>query len=219
MDLSGLETVSHTSLSSETADALREAIMKGALEPGQRIVESAVAEHFGVSRAPVREAIMELEKQGLIRIVPRKGAFVAEWTQQDLWEIYTLRQALEGLAARLAAEVITPEQKQKLQDIVDQISSLEGSDRESTIALDLQFHSELCAIAGHTRLQGILMSSHLQTEVYIRNTSGLVEFESKGFSEGHQAILDAVCSGDPEEAERAMRAHIGPDDLGSWRKR
>ncbi len=219
MDLSGFETVSHTSLSSETADALREAIMEGALEPGQRIVESAVAEHFGVSRAPVREAIMELEKQGLVRIVPRKGAFVAEWTQQDLWEIYTLRQALEGLAARLAADVITPEQEQKLQDIVDQIKSLVGRDRESTIALDLQFHAELCAIAGHIRLQEILTSNHLQTEVYIRNTSRLVEFESEGFSEGHQAILDAVCSGDPDKAERAMRAHIGPDDLGSWRER
>jgi DNA-binding GntR family transcriptional regulator len=219
MDLTGFATVSHTSLSSETAGALREAIMEGALEPGQRIVESAVAEHFGVSRAPVREAIMELQKQGLVRIVPRKGAFVVKWTLQDLWEIYTLRQALEGLAARLAAEVITPEQKQKLQDIVDQIRAHSGSDRESTVALDLQFHTELCAVAGHARLQETLMSNHLQTEVYIRNTSGLVEFESEGFSEGHQAILDAVCSGDPEEAERVMRAHIGPDDLDSWRER
>lgn len=210
MDLNRFDTLSRTTLSSDVAGALRKAIIDGVLEPGQRIIETTVAQHFGVSKAPVREAILELEKQGLVRNIPRKGAYVAEWTRRDLWEIYTLRQALEGMAARLAAQFITPEQREKIQQIVDQTRNLTDSDKEKAIELDLQFHSEICVAASHSRLQEMLMSNHLQTEVYIRNTSNLQEYWSEKLAKGHQIILDAICSGDPDKAEKVMRDHIGP---------
>jgi DNA-binding GntR family transcriptional regulator len=184
------------------------------MRPGERLVEAKIAQHMGVSRGPVREAIMELERQGLVTNVPRKGASVVEWSENDVEEIYTLRMVLEGLAARLAATRITDEQCQELQHTVDSLRR--GCDMEESIELDLHFHEGLCEAADHTRLQEALAGMRMQTELFVTRTRLPREPWSgpEHMVRDHQAVLDAVRSGEPDLAERRMREHI--ETSGLW---
>ena len=110
--------VPHKSLREAALAAIRQAISRGDLKPGQRLVESDVAEQMGISRAPVREALRQLETEGLVVSEPHRGTFVAEVSATDLWEIYTLRAAIERLAVRLVTEKASAEMLAQLQQAV-----------------------------------------------------------------------------------------------------
>ena len=99
---------------------LREAIVEGRLKPGQRLMEVQLAEQLGVSRTPVREAIRKLELEGLVVMLPRKGAYVANMSLKDLKDVLEIRASLEGLAASLAAERISDEDIKKLEFIIEE---------------------------------------------------------------------------------------------------
>ena len=107
--------------------ALREAIVGNLLAPGERLTEVALAERLGVSRTPVREAFAQLEREGLVTLVPRAGAFVREVTLRDVDEIYTVRAALEGMAVELAARNITAVGRARIDDAVDAMRMSIGS--------------------------------------------------------------------------------------------
>ena len=211
MGISQLQVGEYRTLSHGVASALSRAILDGTLAPGTRLVEASISEQLGVSIAPVREAIISLEKLGLVTSTPRKGAFVATWTLNDIEEVYTARMLLEGYASRLAAGRITPEQCDDLQNIIDRMSSEQDSlTLEESVELDLRFHERLCAASGHSRIQKMLGDMRLQTAVCIArsrpahppwNTPGELERQ-------HEELLEALRSGNGDLAELRMREHV-----------
>ena len=119
--LSSLKLGNYKPLRELVFDALREAILSGTLKPGDRLMEVQLAEEMGVSRTPVREAIRKLELEGLVVMVPRKGAYVSGLSLKDAADLFEIRQSLEGLAASLAAERITDEEIKMLEDSFKQL--------------------------------------------------------------------------------------------------
>lgn len=109
-------------------DTLREAIIAGELKPGERLMEVKLAEKMGVSRTPVREAIRKLELEGLVEMLPRKGAHVAELSVKDIMDVLEVRATLDGLATALAAERITDEEIKKLEHVHSQFLNYANKD-------------------------------------------------------------------------------------------
>jgi DNA-binding GntR family transcriptional regulator len=135
---------------------IREAIASGELKPGDQIVEAAMAARIGVSRSPVREALRELEQHGLVESIPNRGTFVAALTAADVEEVVLLRGALEGLAARLAADRMGRRDLRALEAIVERMAGHTGPGAPEESAFteaDAEFHSTLVRCAGHRRLQ------------------------------------------------------------------
>ena len=122
-------------------NTLRQAILRGELQPGKRLMEIQLAQRLGVSRTPVREAIRKLELEGLVLMIPRRGAEVAEITRQDLEDVLEVRAALEELAVKDACEHITDEQLQDLKKAANEFKrSLEGTDLVACAEADIHFH-------------------------------------------------------------------------------
>ena len=212
MGISALPSPEYRTLSHEIARAIRNAILTGNLRGGDRLVEAAIAERMGVSRAPVREAIMILEKQGLVTNAPRKGAFVVQWSKADIEEVYTLRVVLEGLAARLAATRITPQESEQMQNIIDRLRH-EGDSLnvEDSIELDLQFHELLWHASKHSRLCSVLTDMRVQMAFFIgrsRSESFKGAEALNRLANQHQEILDVLRSGDAALADERMREHV-----------
>ncbi|MGO0802558.1 GntR family transcriptional regulator, partial [Clostridioides difficile] len=144
---------------------LREAILEGKLKPGQRLMEVQLAEQLGVSRTPVREAIRKLELEGLVVMLPRKGAYVANMSLKDIMDVLEVRASLEGLAAYLAAERISDEDIKKLKDISEEFkkSTLE-SDVDALLKLDVEFHECIFKATNNKKL--IQLINSLWEQVY-----------------------------------------------------
>ncbi len=141
-------------LSDQVANQLREAILRGQLKPGQRIVEHEIADAMALSRDPVREALKILQNERLVVQYPHRGAFVAWLTLRDAEEIYSLREALEVIALRYAIEYATDEQVEELGQVINRMTARvqqEYTQPEAT-ELDLEFHHTLCRISGHSRV-------------------------------------------------------------------
>jgi len=144
--------------------AMREAIVKGELKPGERLMEVQLAEEMGVSRTPVREAIRKLELEGLVVMVPRKGAYVAGLTLKDAANVFEIRGSLEGLAAALAAERITEEEINDLDRVLEDIAKAgEKGDVDTIIKKDMEFHQKLFSATRNERLAQII--SNLKEQI------------------------------------------------------
>ena len=125
-------------------ETLRDAIINQTLEPGERLMEIQLAEEMGVSRTPVREAIRKLELEGLVIMVPRKGAYVAGISVKDIHEVFEVREYLEGLAASLAAKRITPEELDEMEkSLFMEAGELDGNNLRSIVEIDTTFHDLL----------------------------------------------------------------------------
>lgn len=151
---SGLTLASRRVLSDVVTDDLRDAILSHDLEPGMRIAEDGLAVQLGVSRGPVREALMRLEREGLVTIERHKGARVASWTATDIEEIYSMRKVLEVLAFEWACKNATPEDLEAMEEVLDQYSRLTEKERipKEISKYDLEFHSRVFVAAHHQRL-------------------------------------------------------------------
>lgn len=201
-------------------EALRDAISSGVLKPGQRIVEQDLAEELGVSRLPIREAIRQLEYEGLLESVPHKGAVVATVSERDIRELFSLRDALETLAAGLVAQRASPGEVNQLQSIVDQMcEQSERRDFERLFEIDTEFHTMLCTFSQHGRLvkhwnlvygQWRALDS-LMDEVPILadlpNEHPII-LTLRDFARSHQVIVDAIRIGDIDAARSAMQVHM-----------
>ena len=134
-------------------NTLREAILKGDLEPGERLMEIALANRLGVSRTPIREAIRKLELEGLVVMIPRRGAQVASITKKDLQDVLEVRSSLEVLATELACERINAEQLDALKGALNRFEEVLGSGDVSVIArADVDFHDVIFSSTGNARL-------------------------------------------------------------------
>jgi DNA-binding GntR family transcriptional regulator len=198
------------SLPEQIAARLSERIVSGTYTPGQRVMEQAVAEEFEVSRGPVREALRLLEKEGLVMILPRRGAQVTNPTIAEVHEIFDIRAMLNGLRDRLIAE--TPHREQLVPVLEQEISRLEQTADapgagDEYIEIVLRLNRLLTQTAGNSRLQAILGSLAVQTVRYTR--LGLSTPQRRRQSVRHwQRLLQAIRDGDGDAAERIARQRV-----------
>lgn len=199
------------SIVDRTVKRLEDMIVKGKLLPGQQVKEQEISDRLGVSRPPVREAFKLLEAEGLVRREPRRGVFVAELTDGDIWEIYTLKTALYTMAATLAIEKLTAAGIDKLEKIVGQMEALVyGKEPRDVIRyeeLNHLFHDTTALIAGHGRLRKIQQSINNQVKrMAYRSLADRRHLEQS--CRYHREILDAIKARDKARAEALTRDHI-----------
>jgi DNA-binding GntR family transcriptional regulator len=203
-----IDKIERESVTQKVVAALRNHILSGEIEPGTRLIESRLARQFGISRAPLREAFLILEREGLVTSEHAEGTFVAEISEDDLRDIFLVRGVLEGLAMRLAAENVTEEHLDQLSRIVEWMQEAASrNDAERVVELDLQFHELIWRISRCKRLDEILhnmigpirMFLALNTQVYDDLVDNVLE---------HVTLLEAFSSGDVERAREMMIAHI-----------
>lgn len=189
-------------------ETLREAIISGRLKPGERMMEIQLAEELGVSRTPVREAIRKLELEGLVVMVPRKGAYVGDISSRDIVEVFEVRGALESLAAGLAAERITVEELENLERILVRIADcVEHKDLKELIEADAEFHDELYKASRNRKLAQIILNSREQIQRF-RSTSLATPGRMKDALDEHKKIVEAISQRNVALAQKLALEHI-----------
>ena len=206
--LSSLKLGNYKPLRELVFDALREAILSGTLKPGDRLMEVQLAEEMGVSRTPVREAIRKLELEGLVVMVPRKGAYVSGLSLKDAADLFEIRQSLEGLAASLAAERITDEEIKMLEDSFKQlVEATKSQVVEDIMKKDADFHQVLFNATRNDRLTQIISNLKEQIDRF-RLKSFSNPSRMKSILKEHKNILDAIKDRDTDRAEKLAKQHI-----------
>ena len=204
----GIVLSESASLRAQVFRELEDAILSGTLKPGDTLAELKLSAQLGVSRTPVREAISQLELEGLVRSMPNRGAVVVGVSQQDMEDIYTIRTHIEGLAARWSAEKIEPEELQELQNIVDlQEFYLKKGDVLQVWQLDGRFHELVHDSCRSNPLRHTLTNFHH----YIARARRLAVENPERAAESvaeHRAIVDAIAARAADQAENAMNEHI-----------
>ncbi len=197
-----------TRLVDEAARALREAILNGELSSGTRLRQVQLATQLGISRTPLREALMKLEQEGLIELLPRGGLRVALLNLDEAVELYDVREVLDGLAARLAAQRIT---EQGLRDLKRHLSQMKDclarQDAHTWFVAHVAFHDEIFRASGNGRLRALLSVVRLSIQrfhpVLLTTPNRLADAYRE-----HREIFEAIRVHDPEASERLARAHI-----------
>lgn len=189
-------------------ETIRNAILSGSLKPGERLMEVQMAESLGVSRTPVREAIRKLELEGLVIMLPRKGAFVADLSVKDLTEVLEIRAALEGLAAGLASIRIDQDELEELEIAALKFhKAIESEDVEELIHEDIEFHETIFKASRNERL--IQLNNNLREQVErFREIYHKKANKSKETSKEHYEIVEAISNRDVDKAEKLARRHI-----------
>jgi len=199
-------TQNHRSATSFICAAIRSRIIHGDYEPGQRLVEDNLAQEYGVSRIPVREALRVLESEGFIRVKPYSGTFVGELSAGEANDLLEVRRALEPMAAAKAAANATPEQLAELQQIVaDGLRALKEKRHDDLSELNGRFHELLAVASGNTSLAQLIGQLRDKIDwVYSVN----VRRRAKDSWHEHATIVEAIAAGDAELAEDTVRRHI-----------
>lgn len=189
-------------------ESMREAIIAQVLRPGERLMEVQLAEEMGISRTPVREAIRKLELEGFVVIVPRKGAYVASISINDVHELYEIRVALETLACGLAAERATQGEIEAMEKFLVQENSFIGSSNVfDTVSADVGLHDLICIASRNERLQTTL--NNLREQIYrTRAAATSLPGRKKKSLEEHRQIIEAIASRDIELARNLMQGHV-----------
>ena len=192
---------------------LRQAILKGELKPGERLMEIKLAETLGVSRTPIREAIRKLELEGLVIMIPRKGAAVANITEKDTKDVLEVRRTLEMFAVEVACDRITKEQLAALKEAAKAFEASKGSNDLMRIAeTDMHFHEIIYEATHNERL--VQMLNNLRENMYRYRIEYLKDSNYyDGLVREHKAILEAIESGDKEKAGIYMKNHIENQQL------
>ena len=187
---------------------LRQAILKGELKPGERLMEIHLAQKLGVSRTPVREAIRMLELEGLVLMIPRKGAVVAKITISDLEDVLEVRMALEELAVKHACRRITQEQLAKLRRLAEVFRmTLDGNDVGACAQADVDFHDLIYLATDNKRLVQIL--NNLREQMYRYRMEYLKDRQSHSILvKEHEEILQGLEQRDEKKALEATCRHI-----------
>ncbi len=204
-----LSTPIKRSLSEEVVVSLRDAILSGKLGPGERLREELLSLSMNVSRGPIREAIQQLEREGLVMMYPRRGAAVARLSREDLDEVYSLRRALERLAVQEAIRKATDSHLAVMQGVVDEmVRCLEhGITEQQAAELDTRFHQTLIEAAQHKRLLRSWME--LRSQIHLLLLSRTVD---KDFREhlvkSHAGILSTIRDRNEAQALDFMEDHL-----------
>jgi len=189
-------------------DQLMKDILSGRLAPGDRIVETRVAQQFGVSQAPVREALRDLELCGFVVSSAFRGSMVRQYSIEDLVQLYPVRAVIEGLAARDAARMMTASALRRLDaSIVTMRSAVLRRDLRAAIDADIAFHQTVVEASGNPVIHEFWERTRLGISIYLTVLSKPFD-QLQELGERHLPILEALRHGDSAEAERTMREHI-----------
>lgn len=195
-------------LTSMTADAIRERILRGHYPEGEPLRQDAIGGELGVSRIPVREALRQLEAEGLVTFNPHRGAVVSTLSLKEIRELFELRADIEGDLIRRAVPHMTAEDHARASDILDAYeSALRGGQVAVWGALNWQFHSTLYAPADRGLTMSIVNKLHQHSDRYLRMQLALTHGETRARHE-HRAIAAAARKGDASKASRLLRDHI-----------
>ncbi|RCX18875.1 DNA-binding GntR family transcriptional regulator [Anaerobacterium chartisolvens] len=187
---------------------LQNDILNGKYQSGDSLIETRLSEDLGVSRTPIREAIRQLELEGLVRSIPNKGAIVTGISDQDIEDIYTIRMMIEGLASRWAAEKITQTELQELKEAFDMEEFYTvKNDTAHLLELDSRFHDIIFKASKSKPLIHTLSTFHHYVQS-ARNASLSSPGRAKKVLEEHRAILQAIIDKDPDRAELLTNLHV-----------
>ena len=202
------EFSSSFSLTDEIADIIRDRILKGEYEIGAKIKETQIAAELRVSRTPIREAFKQLENEGLIDYIPNRGCFAKGFTQQDVDDIYAVREALERLAVERAVERITDAELRDLEEEWDLMEFYaKKKDAQKVLELNSTFHDRIYA-STRSRFMAQVLRSY---KSYINKTRKSVFYDETylmAILKEHREILEAIKSRDKERAVRAVSGHL-----------
>jgi DNA-binding GntR family transcriptional regulator len=189
-------------------ELIREAILDGRLEPGQRLKEEELARQLGISRTPVREALLMLQVEGQVVATPNRGAVVRVHTADDLNDLYLLRALLEGHAARRAGERISEAQVQQLRHSCDRFETLvPDKDLRQLVRENLFFHNAILEIAASARLAE-MVNQVIQLPLVYKSYIWYSPDQKQISSHYHRQIVNALATGDGERAELVMKEHV-----------
>ena len=184
-------------------NTLRQAILRGELKPGERLMEIQLANKLGVSRTPIREAIRKLELEGLVLMIPRKGAEVAEITEKNMRDVLEVRKALEELAVQLACEKITAEEIEEMKKAAEEFRMiLKNKDITEIAEADVRFHDIIYMATDNQKL--ILLLNNLRDRVeYLKREEAHPQLIAE-----HAAIIEYISKGEKKAATDVMCKHI-----------
>lgn len=189
-------------------NTLRKAILQGELKPGERLMEIQLANKLGVSRTPIREAIRKLELEGLVLMIPRRGAEVAEITEKSLRDVLEVRKSLEELCVELACERITPEEIVKLKEAARDFEAILGQGSVTEVAeADVKFHDIIYLATDNQRLIQLLYNLREQMYRYRVEYLKRKEVHETLLAE-HEYIIRCIENHDKDNAKKAMGTHI-----------
>jgi DNA-binding GntR family transcriptional regulator len=200
-----------TRASERAAGTVRELILRGDLAAGSRLGEAELADRLGVSRTPVREALTRLAAEGLVEIVPNRGARVSSWTVAELEEVFDLRSVLEPRLTALAVPHATAEDIDELEALAEEMLAVgapgPGQDLDAIVPLNRAFHGRLVALAAHPAMAGALAGA-IHAPIVLRNFHAYDGASLRRSLGHHLEIVAAVRAGDPAWAQAVMTAHI-----------
>jgi DNA-binding GntR family transcriptional regulator len=198
------------SLSDEVLDQLRAAIIRGHLKPGQRLNETALATTFDVSRGPVREALTQLAREGLVSIHRHRGATVARLSREEIEEIYELRVALERLAMERAVRLATEEDLAAMESVIEALQQpAQDGEMHEVLDLDMKLHDLIYRAAQHSRLYACWsnLRSQIHAFLFSRTTAANENYLKLVVSE-HAALLEPIKARDKDRAVRLIEGHL-----------
>ena len=195
------------SLAEDAADRIREQILAGGFGQGEHLVESRIAQQLNISRGPVREAFKLLRAEGLLQEEPRRGTFVVSLSPEDVREIYGLRAAIEGRAARLLASAGNAAKHAQLTALYAGIDdAVRAGDAPLVFRRDLEFHDGLCRLSGNARLLEVF-SRYVPTLRALLRLDERVYGSLDDIAMQHRPLVEAIAAGDREEAARLAEEH------------
>ena len=197
--------LTHLTIQQAVADAVRTRVISGQLPAGTRIDQDALAAEFSVSRMPVREALRQLGAEGFVTIVPHRGAIVTALSPAEVEEIYEIRAALEGVAARHASQTLTADDLERLRKVLAAMRNEKQID--TWVGLNAEFHNVINQASMRPRLLELIQRFREQSQPYIRLYVQRLHKSAQARKE-HRAILEALADRDADRAEAAVRAHL-----------
>ena len=193
-------------LGMEAADSIRRLVLKGRFPPGAHMVEADLATTLGVSQGTVRVGLQHLRHEGIVEYRPHRGVFVRRLDSRDAWEVYSLRNTLEAMAARLGAGRATDEARQELRAILKQMrKAVETGDRSAAISSDFEFHRVVVRLSGHRLLQEHYRLLELKIRLFMVLTDTL--YPDLSYMISHEPLIEAIVAGDADRAEALAAQH------------
>lgn len=203
-----LKPLIKSSIESRTTDSLRSYILSGAVKPGDRLTETSLAEQLGVGRATVRSAFQRLAGEGILVQIPYTGWEVASLSIKDVWELWTLRGSLEGLAARLAAEQTDPEQRAAIKQAYQRLEQdCQAGDMNDISESDMNLHRAIVNAAGHERLAHQYKLVEQQVRLYIMTSNVYASDGPSDIFSQHTPMVEALLAGDGPRASLEAWRH------------
>lgn len=195
-------------LKTEVSQVIKQAIISENFKQGERLVESEIASKMGISRGPIREAIRELVKEGLLVNIPRKGTYIISISQEEVKEIYAIRMALESLAVEQAVKNLTEKDWEDLKNLIDlMMKAASQNDLKTLLDYDFEFHKLIYLHSNNRYLIKFLSEISIVFRLALNEGAKRIK-DINALAMTHQTLLDTFISRSPEKAVQVMRDHI-----------